>query len=404
MPDHTNRTGPLSRLRVLDLTSGVAGPWCTKLLADYGADVIKAEPPGTGDDARGHGAFPDGVPHREESALFLWLNTSKRGITLDVRTATGRALALRLAARCDAVVHDWRPAEVAALRLGYDDFRAANPRIVVTSVTAFGQSGPYADWLQPNLISFAAGGQHYLAGDPDREPLQSAGYQASYQAGAQAFGATLAALWDAAQAGEGQAVEVAGMEVMASIMELYVPDAAYRKSEALQKRRGNFMSAAVGIYPTADGHIGIHAMPKNWPQLVEAMDARWMATDERFADNRARLMHDDELSAALYGWAATVTKHEAYERAGKARAPVAPVNTVGDLLESEHLRERGFFHHIEHPLAGSLPHPGAPARMPASPPEQSGAPMLGEHNVDVYCGMLGLAPADLATLSAGGVI
>ncbi|HEY7802482.1 MAG TPA: CoA transferase [Dehalococcoidia bacterium] len=404
MPEAKPPAGALSHLRILDLTSGVSGPWCTKLLADFGADVIKAERPGVGDESRRHGAFPGGIPHVEKSALFLWLNTSKRSITLDLATATGRALALRLAAHCDAVVHDWRPSEVATLRLGYDDFAAVNPRIVVTSVTAFGQSGPYAGWLAPNLIAYAAGGQHYMTGDLDREPLQTGGYQALLQAGASAFGATLAALWDAAETGAGQAVEIAGMEAQAAVLELFLPDYAYRHTEILSKRRGNFASAVVGIYPAADGYIGIHAMPKNWPQLLEAMDARHLGEDERFVDNRARLRHDDELSAEFYGWAAGITKREAYERAGATRAPISPVNTIADLLASDHLRERGFFREIDHPVAGTLSYAGPPAHMSASPPAPRRAPLLGEHNADVYSELLGLTPTDLAKLAAAGVI
>jgi crotonobetainyl-CoA:carnitine CoA-transferase CaiB-like acyl-CoA transferase len=374
------------------------------LLADFGADVIKAERPGVGDESRRHGAFPGGIPHVEKSALFLWLNTSKRSITLDLTTATGRALALRLAAHCDAVVHDWLPSEVATLRLAYDDFAAVNQRVVVTSVTAFGQSGPYAGWLAPNLIAYAAGGQHYMTGDLDREPLQTGGYQALLQAGASAFGATLAALWDAAETGAGQAVEIAGMEAQAAVLELFLPDYAYRHTEILSKRRGNFASAVVGIYPAADGYIGIHAMPKNWPQLLEAMDARHLGEDERFIDNRARLRHDDELSAEFYGWAAGITKREAYERAGATRAPISPVNTIADLLASDHLRERGFFREIDHPVAGTLSYAGPPAHMSASPPAARRAPLLGEHNADVYSELLGLTPTDLAKLAAAGVI
>ena len=184
---------PLDGLRILDLTSGVSGPWCTKLLADYGADVIKIERPVTGDPSRAHGPFPGGVPDREKSALFLWLNTSKRSVSLDITTATGRALVMQLAEQCDAVVLDQRPSELAALRLTPQTFLAVNPRLAVTSVTAFGQSGPYAEYLSTNLTAYAAGGQHYLCGDPDREPLQSGGYQAEYQAGTWAFGATLCA-------------------------------------------------------------------------------------------------------------------------------------------------------------------------------------------------------------------
>jgi len=397
-------TPPLAGVRVLDLTSGVSGPWCTKLLADYGADVIKIERPATGDESRGHGRFPGGVPHREKSALFLWLNTGKRGITLDVATSTGRALAMRLAAQCDAVVTDYRPSDARRLRLTHYDFAAVNPRIVTTSVTAFGQSGPYADWLATNLTSYAAGGQHYLTGDADREPLQNGGYQALYQAGTWAFGATLAAIWNARACGIGQQAEISGQEVMAAILEIYLPDYAYRKSEALTTRRGNFSSAVVGIYPAIDGYIGIHAMPKNWPQLIKAMDAEWMAADERFVDNRARLRNDDELMAQMFVFAAGVTRKEAYDRAGQHRAPISPVNTVADLLESEHLNTRGFFVDVEHPVAGTYRYPIPGARMPATPPELRPAPLLGQHNGEVCGDLLGLTPRDLARLSTAGVV
>jgi len=395
---------PLAGLRILDLTSGVGGPWCTKLLADFGADVIKVERPGIGDESRGHGRFPDGVPHREKSALFLWLNTSKRSLTLDIATATGRALALRIAAQCDAVVLDQRPSALAALGLTPDVFEALDPKLVVTSVTPFGQSGPYAEFIGTNLTAYAAGGQHYLTGAADQEPLQNGGYQAQCQAGTWAFGATLAALWHAAEAGAGQTAEVAAMEVMASILEIYLPDFAYRKSEALSVRRGNFASAAVGIYPVIDGHIGVHAMPKNWPQLLGAMDAQWMATDERFIDNRARLRNDDDLSAQMYMWTASVTKREAYERGGEHRAPISPVNTVEDLLASKHLAERGFFREIEHPEAGTMRYPGPPARMSATPPSAGRAALLGEHTGDVLTGLLGMSTRDIARLSAAGIV
>ncbi len=397
-------TTPLSTLRILDLTSGVSGPWCTKLLADYGADVIKVERPGLGDESRAHGPFPHGIPDREKSALYLWLNTSKRSITLDITTPTGRDLALRLAAHCDAVVLDQRASELERLRLMQDDFAAVNPRIVTTSVTAFGQSGPYAEWSETNLTSYATGGQHYLTGDADREPLQNGGYQALYQAGTWAFGATLAAVWDARKTGVGQQAEVAGQEVMAAILEIYLPDFAYRKAETLLSRRGNMSTAVVGIYPVIDGHIGIHAMPKNWPQLLDALDMHWMAEDERFVDNRARLRNDDDLMAQMYIWTAGVTKAEAYERGGRFRAPISPVNTMADLLASKHLAERESFRQIDHPAAGTMRYPGPPARMPASPPEVRLTPTLGQHNAEVYGDLLGHSPRDLSLLSAAGVI
>ena len=290
------------------------------------------------------------------------------------------------------------------MRLTHDDFAGVNPRIVTTSISAFGQSGPYADWAATNLTSYAAGGQHYLTGDADREPLQNGGYQALYQAGTWAFGATLAAIWNARETGVGQMAEVAGQEVMAAILEIYLPDYAYRKSEALTTRRGNTSTAVVGIYPALDGYIGVHAMPKNWPQLLDALDIPELRTDERFVDNRARLRNDDELMAQMYIWALGITKREAYERGGRFRAPISPVNTVADLLESDHLRERGFFHEIEHPSAGTMRYPGPPARTPVTPAQHTRAPLLGEHTADVFGEMLGLSSRDLSRLSAAGVV
>jgi crotonobetainyl-CoA:carnitine CoA-transferase CaiB-like acyl-CoA transferase len=145
-------------------------------------------------------------------------------------------------------------------------------------------------------------------------------------------------------------------------------------------------------------------MPKNWPQLLDAMDAHWMASDARFADGRARLQNDGELSAALYGWTTSVTRAEAYARAGMARAPISPVNTIEDLLASPHLKERGFFREIDHPAVGVMRYPGPPSSMPASPPVPHRAPLLGEHTADVLCGLVGLTNLDLSRLSAAGVI
>jgi formyl-CoA transferase len=155
-------------------------------------------------------------------------------------------------------------------------------------------------------------------------------------------------------------------------------------------------------HPVADGRIGIRH-PRNGP-LVEAIGDPGLATDPRFADQRSRLRNNDDLAARIYAWAAGVTKREAYDRADATRAPIAPVNTVADLLASPHLRARNFFARIDHPLAGAYDYPGAPARMSSTPPSQRRAPLLGEHNHEVLCDMLGIPPRDLTALSAAGVI
>ncbi len=396
--------GPLNGYSALELCTSPGGAYCGKLLAMFGADVVKIELPGVGDPARGAGPFPEGLPDREKSALFLHLNTGKRSVTVDWRARTGARLALALAEYSDAVVCDLTPAEEQATGLTPETFARANPRATVTSLTAFGRSGPWKDWRWTNMTSFAAGGQHYLTGDPDREPLASGGLQAEYQAGLHAFGATLAGLYWTMRSEVGQGVEVAAMEAQAGTLEVALPDYAYRGADGLTKRRGNQQSALIGVYPAKDGHIGIHCMPKNWPQLMKAMDSEWMIDDERFRDTRARLQHGDEILARFFAWSATVTKREATRIAGETRAPISPVNSIEDLLADDHLRARAFFRDVEHPAAGRVTHPGPPARMSLTPASVAPAPLLGQHTVEVLSGTLGLSHAEITLLRQQGIV
>lgn len=398
---------PLSDLTVLDLGPEVAAPFAGKLFADYGADVVRVEPPGTGDAARGTGPFPGGRPHRERSALFLWLNGNKRGITLDPATATGRRLLLELVTHVDVLLEGFAPDHLDALGLGWRDLSRANPRLVMVSVTPFGQDGPWSRWQATALTAFAAGGQMSLTGDPGREPLMVAGRQAEYQAGLNAFGAGLAALVSLSQREAGQHVDISAMECQAAILELYLPDYAYRRapgSVTLAQRRGNTNSAVIGVYPAADGYIGLQAMPRTFPRLARTMDAEWMLEDSRFADVRSRLMHNDELEALIAAWAAERPRKDIYRRAGEEQAPVAHVHTLADLFESPQLEAREFLRPVDHPVAGRRIHPGPAFRTPEGDGNPGAAPLLGEHNAEVYGEWLGLGRGDLVRLRQAGVI
>jgi crotonobetainyl-CoA:carnitine CoA-transferase CaiB-like acyl-CoA transferase len=395
--------GALAGVRVLELSEGVSAPFCGKLLALYGAEVIKIEPPG-GDPARRHGPFSDDVPHPEKSALFLYLNTGKLGVTLDVGKATGARLLRRLVLRADVLVENLPAGRLDPLGLGYEQLASANRRLLIASVSLFGRGGPYADRRGTNLTSFAAGGQMYLTGDPAREPLLSGGYQAEYQAGLNAFSATVAGLLAVAASDAGQHIDVSAVECMAAALEVYLPDYAYRRSEALSKRRGNINSAGIGLYPCQDGYLGIHAMPRQFPALAKTMDLEWMLEDERFRDARSRLRHDDELAAHFYAWCLAQYREEAYEKAGRFRAPLTYVHTLADLMGSPQLRAREFFQEIDHPEAGRLTYPGPPFRMGESAATTGRAPLLGEHNEKVYGERLGLSRHDLVRLRQNGVI
>ena len=322
----------LSVLRVLDLSEGVAGAYCTKLLAGFGADVIKIERPGGGDPLRRHGPFPEDVPHPEKGALFLYLNTGKKSITLDFAQRSGALILRRLVEGAEVVVESFPPRWLTELGLGYESLARVKPRLVMTSVTPFGQEGPYAGYRATNLTAFAAGGQMAVTGEPDREPLKNGGYQAEYQAGLHAFAATAVAAFSADATEVGQHIDIAAMECQATALEPYVSSWAHQRRD--------------------------------------------IGTD-RSADPRPRRQGNVE---------------------------IAFVHTVRDLLEAPQLRARGFFHEIDHPAAGRQTYPGPPFRTEPMPWQAARAPLLGEHNEDVYCGELGLSRQELAILRASGVV
>lgn len=409
MTSETAADLPLSGFTVLELGEGVSAPFCGKLLADYGADVIKVEPP-QGDPARRHGPFPNDLPHQEKSALFLYLNTNKQGITLDFSTASGARLLRRLIEEVDVLVENQPPGRLEHLGLSRPNLAEVNPRLIMVSVKPFGE-GPHGRWTATNLTSFASGGQMYLTGDPDREPLLTGGYQAEYQAGLNAFAATLAALLGLAAMEVGQHIEVSAMECQACALEIYLPDYAYRRSKALSRRRGNTNSAVIGLYPCRDGYLGIHAMARQFAALAQAMGREDMLTDERFRDVRSRLLHNDELEAELYAWAATQTREEAYRRAGELRAPIAPVLNLEEVVASPQMKARRYFQEVDHPVAGRWNYPGPPFRLTEGSSADGGwgwragrAPLLGEHNKEIFGELLGLERTDLVRLRAAAVI
>jgi crotonobetainyl-CoA:carnitine CoA-transferase CaiB-like acyl-CoA transferase len=303
----------------------------------------------------------------------------------------------------NVIVESFAPGRMEALGLGYDRLRAVKRRIVLASITPFGQSGPRSAWKATNLTSFASGGQMSLTGEPDRPPLVNGGYQAEYQAGLNAFAAAAVAAFTADSFEVPQHIDISAQECMAAALELYLPWWAYLRRD-IARRRGNVLSAVLGVYPAANGHIGIHIMPRNWPWFARAIGRPELAGDPRFKTAAARLQNNDELEAIIYEWAGRQDAGQVAAEAGAARAPVTAVHTLGDVLESEQLRARDFFQPIEHPVAGALGQPGAPFRMGAVDWQRGRAPLLGEHNEEFYCDEMRLSHTDLARLRAAGVV
>ena len=397
MPD----SAPLSDLRVLDLSRGIAGAFCTKLFAQFGGDVITLEPL-SGHPLRRNGPFAADRPHRETGAMWLYLGAGKRSATLDIAARTGQSLFQRMVEEANLIVEDYPPGMIDELGLGFDALRRVVRRIVLVSVTPFGQDGPCAGWKATNLTSFASGGQMSLTGDPDREPLVAGGQQAEYQAGLQAFAAAAVAAFNADALEVPQHIDISAQECMASALELYLPWWAYLKRD-ISKRRGNVLSAMVGVFPAKEGHIGLHIMPRNWPRFAKAISRPELVEDVRFKDARSRLQNNDELEAIVYEWASREDPREAYQTAGAVRAPIAFVHTIQDLFESEQLRSRDVYQRVAHPEAGEITLPGPPFRM-SEVERPARASLLGEHNEELYCDEMGLSRRDLARLRAARVV
>jgi crotonobetainyl-CoA:carnitine CoA-transferase CaiB-like acyl-CoA transferase len=396
----------LEGVRVLDLTRHVAGPFCTKLLADYGADVIKIEQPGRGDPARWIAPFLHDQPHPERSGLFLHLNTNKRSITLNLKTGTGRAIFMRLLAATDIVVENFHPRVMPSLGLDYDTLSEGKPNLVMTSISNFGQTGPYRDWRASDLVLYAMGHEMWGTGQPDSEPAGMANKLSLHIAGLMAYMATLGAFYGAQFQGAGQQVDLSIMEVLASSIDRRAPSLlAYQYCGERAQRAASVygIDAPPFVNYCADGFFEITVGIQWWADFVRAIGEDWI-NDPIFKPPVREVAVRERFDSHWIPWCMSRTKTEIVALFQKSGIPCAPLNTTEDLVNNPQLAERGFFIPIDHPAAGRLIYPGAPVRLPQSPfAIRRPAPLLGQHNADVL-GELGYQANDLCALSAAGVI
>ena len=394
----------LAGLRVIELCEMIAGPYCGKVLADLGAEVVKVEEPGRGDPARGTGPFPEDIPHRERSGLFLYLNTNKLGVTLDVATSSGRRLLRELLREADVLVEDLPPGRSEALGLGPEALREAHPELIVTSITPFGVSGPYRDWRTYHLnLYHGSGHSSFIYQDP-REvvggPLVGGGYIGEYDAGLAAALATLGAVLGRLRTGRGQQVEVSKLEALVALERVEVNRFANDHTPV------RFPGMVGGLVRSRDGYVVITAaQDQQWKGLVQVMGNPPWSQEEMCRDEISRAQHRDEIQPYIEEWVARYASDEIYRCAQEGSVPVGPVRTVAEVTAWEQARQRGFFAEIEHPEAGRLEYPTAAYRFSKTPwRAERAAPLLGQHNDEVYCGWLGHSRRDLARLSAAGVI
>jgi crotonobetainyl-CoA:carnitine CoA-transferase CaiB-like acyl-CoA transferase len=403
-PDGTTAArGPLAGLRVLDLTWQIAGPYCTKLLADYGADVIKVERPGSGDPARHTPPFFQDRPDPEGSLLFLYLNTNKRGITLDLARETGRGLFLDLARGADVVVESFRPGVIDRLGIGWDVLGAINPRLILTSISNFGQTGPYRDLPASELVEYAMSGMMTISGSQDREPLKHGLSQGQYSAGVNAAYITAALTYTQALGAPGQWIDVSIHECLAS--ELVMNEPNYAWMGAIQGRRPPSGDGLNNIMPCKDGYVVLQmGGATKWSEIADLLDMPEL-NEERFATPQARTRNAHELDRLIGVALAARTKHELFDEAAKRRILFGIAQDPADLLNCPQLNARGYWVQVDHPTTGPLPYPGEPVKMSATPwQHRRPAPLLGQHTAEVLGDELGLTAAEITSLHDQGVI
>ena len=389
----------LEGVRVVEVGSQVSAPFCAKLLADYGADVIKVETPGEGDEARRQGPFVGDHPHPEKSIPFLYLNTNKRGITLDLSSATGRGILGRLVESADVLVENLAPAQFQDLAQALD----IRPRMIVTSIAPFGQTGPYRDLAATDIVTCALSGLMYHSGDSDREPLRNALSQSLYVAGINAAVATLLALFQRLTTGKGQGVDVSIMECMATHLVQAVP--YYNYMGAIKGRRPVRGSGIEELMPARDGYVVPSVQGSQpWSVFADLIGEEGLQ-DPRFASGPGRMEHGEELKGLLEKGLAKWDRKPLFQASGERRLVFGMSQDAGDLVDCSHLAAREFFVNLDHPVAGSGMYPGpGPQLSGLDLPVNRPAPLLGQHNSEVFCGELGYSSPDLVQLRAGGII
>ena len=379
---------PLAGLSVVEVAEGVAGPFCGRLLAAFGADVVKIERPPLGDRTRqSEPRIPD-APPSEAGAQFLYLNMGKRSAALDWRTPEGADELRRLLASADILIEDWSAAERELI--GADSL---GDGAIDVSLTPFGLSGPYRDWKTTPLVSLALGGFLYLSGDEDREPLMIPGNQPEYLAGLHGFAGAMLALWERDANGRGGRVETTEIESLAALHQFTTVMHTYNglvrsRHGARWENKGAYGRYPITILPCKDGYVSFAVSTEGqWDTLFPMVGKPELLADPRFATFVERREHADDIDAILIDWMRDKTRREVFETAaGIWSEPASPLLDLSEVLSDGQLLHRRLFAEIDHPDAGALVYPTVPFRMSATPPKFRRAPRFGEHTDEILDG------------------
>jgi crotonobetainyl-CoA:carnitine CoA-transferase CaiB-like acyl-CoA transferase len=373
-----------------------------------GAEVIKIEKPGLGDKARSWGPFPQNLPHPEKSGLFLFLNANKYGATLNIETAAGLKILKELLTWADVLIQDQAVKEMSRLGLSYTKVKKLNPKLVMTSITPFGQTGPLKDYKGNDLIAINAGAEAF--GNPDEgvkdpendPPLKGTYHAADIVGGLSAAVLTMSAVIAQRTSGLGQHIDLSQQEAIASTgrqqLAYYAVQGLTPSREWGRKKFGGF------LYQCKDGYVVIWIGP-HYPKVMEMLGNPDWSKEEMFANPLLRNDYIVELNQLISVWTVEHTTQEINELALKYGVPCSQVRSIKDLVNDEQLVFRQFWQEVDHPVAGKLKYPGPPFKLSATPGIiQRAAPLLGEHNEKVYCQMLGYTRKELVRMRQAGII
>ena len=395
-------SAPLSHLTVLEVGDSRAAAYCGKLLATYGARVIKIEAPSTGDHTRSHGPFV-GDADIETSVPFLWLNMGKESVVCDLETPAGRDIVRRLALVSDVVIESFTPGRLDGTGLSYEALAAENPRLVMTSVTPFGQNGRYSQYAGDEIVSYATGGGMYLTGSPDREPLAAGVPVASHTAGMVAFVGTLTAVFAAGATGHGDHVDVSIQEAMLDNVEIAVVE--HLRTGRVAKRAGNRHNLVPWrLFPCRDGWAAVIGGPiRKWLGAIDVFKEPRLA-EEKFRHVAGRMEHRQDFEALIQPWLEEHDREEILAAGREHGLAFGVLYQPEEVLDGAQHKARGFFRHSDHPVAGEHLVPGEPYRFVDSPLETRRAPRLGEHTASVLLNDLQLPRSRFDELVIEGVI
>lgn len=394
----------LNGIKVVEFATMVSGPYCGKLLADLGADVIKVEPP-EGDPSRQCGSFPRSGPHPERSALFLYNNTSKRGITINPDTPEGLDAFKRLLKWGDVLIDNHPPQRLESLGLSWDEIHRLNPGLVYTSITPYGRTGPRADVKGDELTLIHAAGMGNLlptrSVDIDRAPVKMGGYAVGYHGAITAAVAILATILGRMKTGRGRLIDISLYEVILTMVRVNVASCRYHGSSW---SRVPDRPPAMGRMKTSDGYVVLGAIEDHHFQaLIELIGYPDWLSGEEWGSLWYRSHHLMDVAPQMDNWMEQQRKHDIHHAAARKGIAIGPVNSAKDVIANEQYIDRNYFVDVEHPEAGKHRYAGWPYQMTATPPRvERPAPLLGQHNQEVFCNDLGYSSEESERLQHPG--